>query len=569
MSVNHIKSCLLALSVCLFLNLPVFGITVRQIPVAKELPSNTVYRMFQDRDGFVWFGTQNGFCRYDGYGMKSFRSENSAPVFPSNFITGGFTEDTLNNTLWIGTERGVWILDKWTHEITPLDTALLGESPIRQILCVDNAIWVCSDFGLYLYNKDKTLRKKYMNSASSIHIDRQGTIRVTAWREGMHYLDRSTDTFVPYPKIGQSDSPHKIFQDSAGRFWICTWGDGLFRFHPDRQGQNMYEHIEIPDDGKEDFGIFFGMEQDDVNGYLWVLSYAGVIVFNPDDNRMVPLNEFMSSVNELTNLFSDIIKDRDGNLWLGTYEQGAMLVNPNRSSLTNLDLQSIKTETGYVPNIIKVFEDREGELWIKQSRIGLFLLHLGKSAIRQLDIPDINAGNAICNHSETGEIWVAADYIPNIYRLKKSGGKVALTGRIDMRTILVENMPVVRFLHEDGNGVIGRRRITALFRTGRANGRLLTVIAEVSPASPKTAAGTSGLALPTTDCCRSCRTVIKRTQSVTTQKHALLRGIIFPTSAPMPTDICGFARMKNSCTNMTLPRSSLRIIHSRRILIIS
>ena len=159
MFVTQIKYRLAVLTACLFFNLHAGEITIRQIPIAEQLPSNTAYRMFQDKEGFVWLGTPNGFCRYDGYRMKSFRSEISNPTFPSNYITGGFAEDTLNHTLWIGTEKGVLILDKYTLKITLLDTALLGESPIRQILYAGNAMWVCSDYGLYLYNTDKTLKK--------------------------------------------------------------------------------------------------------------------------------------------------------------------------------------------------------------------------------------------------------------------------------------------------------------------------------------------------------------------------------------------------------------------------
>lgn len=454
MSTNRIAYSLVVLLACFFSDLRAGEIIVRQIPVTKELPSNTVYRIFHDKNGFVWFGTLNGFCRYDAYNMKSFRSEIGNPVFSSNYITGGFAEDTLNHTLWIGTEKGVLILDEYTHAIVPLDIALLSTSPIRQLLYSDSAVWVCSDYGLYLYNLNKSLRKKYLKGASSIHIDNQGTIRVTVWAGGMYYLDRETDTFMPYPKISANNNPHKIFQDKAGNFWICTWGDGLYRFYPDKHGTDMYERIPIPDAGNLLPDIFFDIEQDDVNDYIWALSYAGLIVLKMDNGRIMPVNEFASPLNNLTNIYSDIIKDRDGNLWLGTYEQGAMVVNPNRSSIDNLDLQFIKTQTGFVPNIVRVFEDKENELWIKQSRVGIFLLNPQTSVIRQLEMPDIRAANAICYNSDTGEIWLATDYIPNIYCLRKSKGKVTLSGIIDMHTILGENTQVVKFLHEDKNGVL-------------------------------------------------------------------------------------------------------------------
>jgi len=458
---------------CMILNLQASEITVRQIPVTKQLPSNTVYRMYQDKGGFVWIGTPNGFCRYDGYDMKSFRSDIIHPTFPSNFVSGGFAEDTLSHTLWIGTEKGVLLLDERTYTITSLDAALLGTSPIRQLLFANNEMWVCSDYGLYRYNLDRSLRKKYMGGVNSINIDNKGTVRVTVWKGGIFYLDKATDTFLPYPQIGSNNNPHKIFQDKEGRFWICTWGDGLYRFYPDKQGQAMYEHVTLQDEKNFSYGIYFSIEQDDVNGYFWVLSYAGVTVFALEDNHITPVKEFASPINNLTNLFSDFMKDRDGNLWLGTYSQGAIVVNPSRSLVTNLDLQFIKDKTGYLPNIAKIFEDKDGELWLKQSRIGMFLLNPRTSAIRRLDMPDINSANAICNNSETGEIWLAVDYVPTIYRLRKSNGQVTLAGMINMRDILGENREegaeIVRFLHEDRNGAVwaATNNILLLWKNGK------------------------------------------------------------------------------------------------------
>jgi signal transduction histidine kinase/DNA-binding response OmpR family regulator/ligand-binding sensor domain-containing protein len=456
MSVKQIRAGLTFLLISTFFDLHAGEITVRRIPVTEQLPSNTVCRTFQDKDGFVWLGTRDGFCRYDGYEMKSFRSETANPTFPSNNITGGFAEDTLNRTIWIGTEKGVLILDERTHAITPLDTALLGQSPVRQILYTGNAMWICSDFGLYLYNPDRTLRKKYMGWANSIHIDNRGTVRVTAWTDGLYCLDKETDTFVPYPKIGSKNNPHKIFQDRDGCFWVCTWGDGLFRFYPDRQQGELYEPVIMPDDKKTfDFGIFFDIEQDDVNGYLWALSYAGVTVFKPEAGCIAPVNRPAAVINDQTSLFNDVMKDRDGNLWFGTEEQGAILVNPAPSVVTSFGLSAIKTETGYIPNIVRVFEDREGELWLSQSRLGkIYLFDRTADRLRKLDIPGFSVVASVCNYSALNEIWVATEFVPSILRLRKTNGQVSLLETMDMRTVLAGHSPLVLFLHEDKKGVV-------------------------------------------------------------------------------------------------------------------
>ena len=45
-------------------------ITVRTIPLLDKLPVKAIHRIFQDSDGYMWYGTFNGLCRYDMMGMK-------------------------------------------------------------------------------------------------------------------------------------------------------------------------------------------------------------------------------------------------------------------------------------------------------------------------------------------------------------------------------------------------------------------------------------------------------------------------------------------------------------------
>ncbi|MDR1524987.1 MAG: response regulator, partial [Tannerella sp.] len=191
-------------------------------------------------------------------------------------------------------------------------------------------------------------------------------------------------------------------------------------------------------------------------------SYAGVKVFMPDSNRIVPVDEFTSTINNETNIFSDIMKDHDGNLWLGTYGQGAIAVNPNRLTITNFPLQFIKTRIGYTSDINKVFEDRDGELWLWQSRLGIYLFNPETSETRESNISEIQFATSICNYSAQNEIWVATEYVPNIYRLRKSNGKISILGVMDMRVVMGNNR-IVNFLYEDRNGAIWAATNDALF----------------------------------------------------------------------------------------------------------
>jgi signal transduction histidine kinase/DNA-binding response OmpR family regulator/ligand-binding sensor domain-containing protein len=429
-------------------------IVIRRISVA-DLPSNTVYRMFHDSKGYIWLGTQNGFCRYDGYGMKSFRSEIANPSFPSNNITGDFAEDPLNNTIWIATEKGILILDQHTCSLSrPDSVSPEEESPVRQILYDNESFWVCSDLGLYLYNPDGSLRKKYLDGANSIHRDKNGTLRVTVWHGGIYYLDKNSDSFVQYPqRIGDENNPHKIFQDKNGQFWVCTWGDGLYRFYPDLPSGKLFEQVLIRDNKDLDFGIFFDVEQDDLNGYLWLLSYAGLTVLDIENGSIRTLDQPAATINEHTNLFADIMKDRNGNIWIGTYEQGLMVIDPAPSPLTNFNLQAIKTETGYIPNISRLFEDNDRQLWMRSERLGLYILDPKSSKTRKPEIPESGYATAISNCSKNNEIWVATEYVPNILRLRKSKTGIDIIGSIDMHAVTGDAQTIKR-LHEDSKGGI-------------------------------------------------------------------------------------------------------------------
>ena len=48
------------------------NIRFKQLSIAEGLPHNTINAITQDNHGFIWFGTRNGLCRYDGYNINLF-----------------------------------------------------------------------------------------------------------------------------------------------------------------------------------------------------------------------------------------------------------------------------------------------------------------------------------------------------------------------------------------------------------------------------------------------------------------------------------------------------------------
>src|SRR4051812_34672194 len=63
------------------------GLRFEHLGLEQGLPQETVKTVLQDRAGFMWFGTQGGLNRYDGYRIRVFRSEPGDPAsLPDNYV---------------------------------------------------------------------------------------------------------------------------------------------------------------------------------------------------------------------------------------------------------------------------------------------------------------------------------------------------------------------------------------------------------------------------------------------------------------------------------------------------
>ena len=82
-----------------------------KFPYSEKLPSNSVIRIYNDKEGYMWFGTQDGLCRFDGYNVKVFRSSALTPGKLTNNEIQCITEDN-DHQLWVGTTEGINIIDK-------------------------------------------------------------------------------------------------------------------------------------------------------------------------------------------------------------------------------------------------------------------------------------------------------------------------------------------------------------------------------------------------------------------------------------------------------------------------
>ena len=322
------KNCIKEIVITLFilLTIPLYSqnITVRPIPSLDKLPVNAIHRIFQDSDGYMWYGTFNGLCRYDGYNIRVFRSDLFHPgLLADNYITY-IVEDTEKN-IWFGTMKGAYVLDKSTYQIRRVD---LQESSSKNVFTIhvtnDGTIWISVSGALFRFKSDGTLIKRYKieynNTPEFVYIvyeDKDENLLISITKGGMYKLNKEIDTFEPYFYNSEyRDIERIIWDETNGYYWLGTWGKGIIRFNPkSTSSDSVYVSQPLPVDiNGESIGDIYHMVQDDVFHYIWVTTFKDLFVFriNPLGKlEQVDTSSFLTSGNKM---LYEICKDKEGKL---------------------------------------------------------------------------------------------------------------------------------------------------------------------------------------------------------------------------------------------------------------
>lgn len=441
-------------------------ISTNSIPAIEHFPSNSVQRILQDSDGYLWFGTLDGLCRYDGYRIMVFRSDmNNLNLLTNNEITC-LAEDSNHNIL-IGTKEGLNILNRETLQISHFADEEIQKEYIKCILSAsDGSIWIGAENRVFRFNPESNTKEFFsgnelpVGGVNSIYEDKYGDIWILLWEAGLHKYKKD-GTFTHYPTIGKMNNPFKIFQDDNNQYWICTWGEGLYQFFPNNNQQSMYtKHQVYNNDGKHTENIFFSIVQDNVFGYIWVVSFSGIYALEYTSDHSIRQVDISDLFKKTNNIFSELIKDRDGNLWVATFNEGAFTINFDKPNIQNLEFGYIRNHLGLTPNITAIFEDRNGLLWMNQNRYGLCIYD--KTTDKTYTFSNFNslkniAGmkNLACIHGirNKNDIWLGLYDEPCIYIVEKNVDNIIIKKHIDL-TNTYPTAGNIRLLFEDSKNNI-------------------------------------------------------------------------------------------------------------------
>jgi len=310
------------------------------------LANNIVIDIFQDKEGFIWFGTNNGgVSRFDGKNWKTYIQKDGLSC---NNVHSIFQDDKGN--FWFGADGGgVSIFDgkNWDN-LTP-NEGLTENCHVSCMLQDDNGtFWFGTrGNGISRFNKDnwKTYTQKdglINNVVNEIMQDRDGKIWVGT-DGGVSKFD-GNDWYTYTEKDGLADNDvMSIIQNRQGIFWFGTFGGGVTRF----DGRNWVTFTQK--DGLASNNVTEIIQ--DREGALWFGTDSGVSRF--DGKGWVTFTEEDGLV---SNNVISILEDREGIIWFGTW-----------GGVSRFDRKSFMTYTrqdGLAQNSVRaIIQDKSGAVW--------------------------------------------------------------------------------------------------------------------------------------------------------------------------------------------------------------
>ncbi len=374
-----------------------FGQTLRfsHLTPKDGLSHSSVNSIIKDKRGLMWFASEDGLNRYDGYDFRTYRYEPNDSLGLSHNFVRSILQDSRGN-IWVGTNYGLNRYDEKNDK-----------------------------FDWYFY-QPKTLKKganeNTINSFTAIYEDNQHRLWFGLASGGLAQFDYEQDKIISYDV--QNEATMNLasleilcfYQDAQNRLWFGTKGSGLFRLDLQKNTLTTFKS-NVSDKTALQNNFVYAIDAD-AEGNLWIgTDGGGLHQFSPKTEQVIALYQFDNEKDSSlgSNLIRAVRFDKQGKLWVGTDGGGLNLFQPENQTFIRYkkiayDDKSLNTDV-----IRSIFEDSEGRKWLGTFAGGVNYFedaHQGFVHLKHTEL--IGKG---LNHPsvlsvlkrKNGEIWLGTD----------------------------------------------------------------------------------------------------------------------------------------------------------------
>lgn len=422
-----------------FLLLPVVSLaqpyTVKQLGIEKGLSNNYVVSIAQDKQGFLWFATEEGLNKFDGTRFITYLKNED---LTRQGITGNelncLLDDPQDSILWIGTQRaGLNAYDYvnntflcYRHDDENPES-LITDDVTKIVAATDGNLWITTywrgvDYfdkkaGKFIHYNTQTVPGLASDNIWSVVDGGDGKLYMGHVHHGFSVLslkDKKVKNFMYDPEDPVSlpgNGVTCIYKDLSGNIWLGT-DRGLALFNPEAENFIHFHHSE---DGVPH--TVFDIRQFDGNK-LWIaMEFGGIAILDltqrmflsPDQVRFQYIkegdDEYSLSNSTVRCLFQDSFK----NVWAGMWGGGINFLSHESSYFNVYSYSPIQHSGSSLNNktASSVCVARDGKLWIGTDGGGINVFDKGKRVAvykeETGDLTDNSIQAALCDSE--GNLW--------------------------------------------------------------------------------------------------------------------------------------------------------------------
>lgn len=360
------------------------------LTVEDRLPSHRVLCVCQDQRGFMWFGTEEGLCRYDGFSFMEFFADNNDPYSLKNNAIRSIVEDRFGN-LWIGTDGGgLHYFDQESLKFfslslpfTEIDDPRCKPGIIYAILRTRQEHYWIGSYGQGLYNLPE-----YDSPQEIIEFCESGST------EGVLQILPNGD-----PQGLNDLNVFCLYEDSEGVIWIGTDdygsddGGALHKMlpgNPQRPKIEFQKYRARLEDGKGLGSNYIMSMYEDSKGRFWVSNWEGGLnLLNRKTGEVIQFRPGKNGCNLNCDDVYGLTEDANGNLWLATYGGGISRIEENEGQISFV---SYVREEGNPYSLIgnyvrQIFRDQTGLLWAITWKSGISKIRVSDNPFLHIPLP--------------------------------------------------------------------------------------------------------------------------------------------------------------------------------------
>lgn len=352
---------------------------VTRLGVNQGLSNETIRSIYQDKEGFMWFGTLDGLNRFDGYEFKVYRNKFSDSTSLMSNVIYGITEDRQGN-LWLGTRLGVCRLNRLQDNFTTISYQKAGG---RKSIRLDREV------------------------IKTITCDAKNNILIASELQGLMICKNASANAIQIPFI--DNKGRKIYQygvqaicfDKRGRTLVFVQGKGLCKLNEQRQGlellNNSVKYVNsLLADGDS----------------IWMATNEGVYSYQLNNNQMVPVLSVENA--KLNSNLAIALGAVGSNIYIGTMGGGLNIYNKANGQVRSLpggDGSNILSSSG----IYSLFTDKASRIWVGTRRGGINIIDREKEKFvtvsHEPGNPNSLSGNFITSVCELpdGDLMIATE----------------------------------------------------------------------------------------------------------------------------------------------------------------